>query len=39
MRKASRNNHLAWFICIFVINTVGILSIVYLAFFQPKKRK
>lgn len=36
--KAGRNNQLAWFICIFIFNTVGILPIVYLAFFQSKKR-
>lgn len=28
--KAGRNNHLAWFICIAIINTVGILPIVYI---------
>ena len=28
--KAGRNNHLAWFICIAVINTLGILPIVYI---------
>ncbi len=30
MWKAARNNHLAWFICIALINTVGILPIVYI---------
>lgn len=30
MWKAGRNNHLAWFICIALINTVGILPIVYI---------
>ena len=28
--KAGRNNHLAWFICIALINTAGILPIVYI---------
>jgi hypothetical protein len=28
--KAGRNNHLGWFLCIGLINTVGILPIVYL---------
>ena len=37
MWKAGKNNHLAWFICIFVFNTVGILPIIYLAFFQKRK--
>jgi hypothetical protein len=39
MWKAGRNNHLAWFVCILVINTIGILPIIYLAFFQPKRKK
>ena len=29
MWKAARNNHLAWFICIAIFNTAGILPIVY----------
>jgi hypothetical protein len=28
--KAGRNNHLVWFICIAVLNTLGILPIIYL---------
>ena len=35
--KAGRNNHLGWFICIALINTVGILPIVYLL--MQKKNK
>lgn len=30
--KSARNNHRAWFICIVVFNTVGILPIIYLLF-------
>jgi hypothetical protein len=30
MWKAGRNNQLAWFICIALINTAGILPIVYI---------
>ena len=30
MWKAGRNNHLAWFIVIGIINTAGILPIIYL---------
>ncbi len=30
MWKAGRNNHLAWFICIAVFNTIGILPIIYI---------
>ncbi|MBI2045237.1 hypothetical protein HYT23_04215 [Candidatus Pacearchaeota archaeon] len=37
--KAGRNNQLAWFICMLVINVVGFLEIIYLAFFQPKKKR
>jgi uncharacterized membrane protein len=28
--KASRNNHIAWFICIALINTLGVLPIIYI---------
>lgn len=34
MWKSARNNQLAWFICIAVFNTVGILPIVYLVWCQ-----
>jgi hypothetical protein len=30
MWKAGRNNHLGWFICLFLINTAGILPIIYI---------
>jgi uncharacterized membrane protein len=30
MWKAARNTHLTWFICIALINTVGILPIIYI---------
>ncbi|MGB8359738.1 MAG: DUF5652 family protein [Bacteroidales bacterium] len=30
MWKAARNNHLAWYICIFIFNTIGILPIIYI---------
>jgi len=30
MWKAGRNNDLAWFICIAIFNTLGILPIIYL---------
>lgn len=36
MWKAGRNNHLAWFICIALINTVGILPIIYLLMHRNK---
>ena len=28
--KAGRNNHLTWFICIAIFNTIGILPIIYI---------
>jgi hypothetical protein len=28
--KAGRNNHLAWFICIAIFNTIGLLPIIYI---------
>jgi hypothetical protein len=34
--KSARNNHLAWFICIAVFNTVGILPIIYLLMHKNK---
>ncbi|MBI3501609.1 MAG: hypothetical protein HY063_07430 [Bacteroidetes bacterium] len=36
MWKAGRNNHLAWFICIALINTIGILPIVYILMHRKK---
>ena len=37
--KSGRNNQLVWFIVILIFNTAGILPILYLAFFQKKKKK
>lgn len=34
---AARNNQLGWFIALFVVNTVGLLEIIYLAFFAKRK--
>lgn len=34
--KCGRNNQFKWFVFILVLNTVGILPIVYLKFFQKK---
>jgi hypothetical protein len=36
MWKAGRNNHLAWFICIFIFNTLGILPIIYILLHREK---
>lgn len=35
--RAARNSHLAWFICIIIFNTVGILPIIYIFGFSKKK--
>lgn len=36
--KSGRNNQFYWFIAMFVLNTAGILPIIYLVWFQPHKR-
>ncbi|MGB9748757.1 MAG: DUF5652 family protein [Candidatus Woesearchaeota archaeon] len=36
--KSARNKHLVWFACILIFNTLGILPIIYLAFFSQKKK-
>ena len=35
---AARGNQLAWYIVLLVINTVGLLEIIYLAFFRRKQQ-
>jgi len=37
MWKSARNNQLVWFIFIIIINSAGILPIIYLLFFSKKK--
>jgi hypothetical protein len=32
--KSARRDQLAWFICLAIFNTIGILPILYLLFFQ-----
>jgi hypothetical protein len=32
--KSARHDQLAWFICLAIFNTVGILPILYIVFFQ-----
>ena len=36
---AARNNQLGWFIALFVINTAGMLEIIYLGFSSKRKSK
>lgn len=38
MWKAGRNNDMAWFICIALINTIGILPIIYILMQKKKKQ-
>ncbi len=35
--RAARNGHIAWFICILIFNTLGILPIIYILAFSQKK--
>lgn len=35
--KAGKNGQMIWFIAMFILNTVGILEILYIGFFQKKK--
>lgn len=37
--KSAKNNQKYWFISMLVVNTVGILEIVYLSFFQKLKKE
>ena len=37
--KAGRNNHLVWFICIAIFNTMGILPILYIFLFGKNPDK
>jgi len=35
--RAGRNSHLVWFIVLFIVNTLGILPIIYIFAFSRKK--
>ena len=39
MWKSARHNQLAWFICLAIFSTVGILPILYILCFQPTPRQ
>jgi hypothetical protein len=39
MWKAARHNQLYWFIATVIFNTVGILPIVYILFFQKDRKE
>lgn len=38
MWKSAQNNHLIWFICLAIFNTIGILPIVYLIMYRNKRQ-
>jgi len=35
--KSARHNQLVWFVVLCIVNTLGLLEIIYLAFFQRKQ--
>jgi len=37
--KSARNGHKGWYVAILILNTLGILEIIYLIFFNKKKAK
>jgi len=37
--KSGRNGQLAWFVVMFIVNTIGILEIIYIFAFQKKTKK
>jgi len=37
--KAARNGHQGWFIAMLIINTLGILEIIYILAFSKKKKE
>ena len=39
MWKSARNNHIWWFVAILVVNSLGILPIIYIALFNDKRNK
>jgi hypothetical protein len=39
MWKAGRNNELAWFICIAIFNTMGLLPIIYILLHKDDEKR
>jgi methionyl-tRNA synthetase len=37
--KAVKNNHLGWYIALFILNTAGIVEIIYIFGFSKKKKE
>jgi len=38
MWKAARNGHTAWYVCLLIFNTAGILPIIYIFAFAKKQQ-
>lgn len=36
--KSARNNQKAWYVVMLIVNTLGILEILYIYFFQKKRK-
>jgi methionyl-tRNA synthetase len=36
--RASKNNQVGWFIALLLVNSIGILPLIYLAFFAKKSK-
>jgi len=39
MWKSARNNQLAWFVCIAIFNTIGILPLIYILWCQKNRNQ
>ncbi len=37
--RSARNGQKCWFVAILILNTIGILPLIYLLFFSEKKKK
>jgi hypothetical protein len=37
--KAAKNNHTRWYVFLLILNTAGLLPILYIYFFSKKKQK
>ena len=37
--KAAKNGHRNWYIALLILNTAGLLPVIYLKFYSKKKRK
>jgi len=37
--RAAQKRHLGWFVAILIINSIGLLPIIYLAFFNKRKKE